>query len=209
VLLAVIAGLLVAADLTARSLTEGELVARVRAAVPEAGATSVDIRSFPFLPRLLASGHVPQIDAQVNDVTVRDLRFDFIAVELHGVHVDRDQLVGRRSVVLESVDRGKVRAEVAQQALTDVLGVPVTLEPGRASVRIAGVSLGAKLSITDGRLVVAGLGIELPALDLSGPLLPCVADAQILDGRVALSCAFTEIPAELLPPQAAVRFDRY
>ena len=198
VLLLVIAALLVAADLTARSVAEQELVRRVQTAVPEAGAASVHIPSFPFLPRLLASGTVPRLDAEVRDVTVKQVRFDFIAVELHGVRLDRDQLTRNRSIVLRDIVRGQVRGEVQQRALTDVLGVPVQLEDGRAAVRIAGVTLGADISITDGSLTISGLGITLPTLDLTGPLLPCIADAVILSGRVSLTCDFTQIPAELL-----------
>lgn len=193
-----IAALLVGADLTARSVAEQELVRRVQTAVPEAGAASVHIPSFPFLPRLLASGTVPRLDAEVRDITVKQVRFDFIAVELHGVRLDRDQLTRNRSIVLRDIVRGQVRGEVQQNALTDVLGVPVQLEDGRAAVRIAGVTLGAEISITDGRLTISGLGITLPTLDLTGPLLPCIADAVILSGRVSLTCDFTEIPAELL-----------
>ena len=186
------------ADLTARSVAEAELARRVGVAVPEAGSASVDIPSFPFLPGLLASGTVPEIDAEVRDVLVKQVRFDFIAVELHGVQLNRDQLLGQRRIVLEGLQRGQVRGEVPQDALTEAFGVPVTLEEGRASVEIAGVTVSAELSITDGRLAVSGLGIRLPALDLTGPLLPCLANAVIVPGRVALSCDFTEIPPELL-----------
>ena len=198
VLLLVIGGLLVAADLTARSVAEQELVRRVETEVPEAGAASVDIRSFPFLPGLLASGTVPRIDADVRDVPVERLRFDFIAVELHGVRLDRDELTRNRRVVLQAIERGQVRGEVRQDVLSDLLGVPIHLEPGRAEVTVRGLTLGAELSVTDGRLRVSGLGITLPAIELTGPLLPCIADAVILSGRVALTCDFTEIPGELL-----------
>jgi hypothetical protein len=194
---AVIAALLVAADLTARSVAATELSRRLRAAVPEAAGGAVHVRSFPFLPLLLTSGRVPEVDADVRDVIVKRVRFDFIAVELHGVQLDRDQLLRARTIVLQAIERGEVRGEVGQDSLADALGVPVTLEAGKASVEIAGRTVSARLSVADGRLEVSGLGITLPSLDLTGPLLPCLADAVILSGRVALSCDFTEIPEEL------------
>jgi hypothetical protein len=194
---AVIAALLVAADLTARSVAATELSRRLRAAVPETAGGAVHVRSFPFLPLLLTSGRVPEVEADVRDVIVKRVRFDFIAVELHGVQLDRDQLLRDRTIVLQAIERGEVRGEVGQDSLADALGVPVTLEAGKASVEIAGRTVSARLSIADGRLEVSGLGITLPSLDLTGPLLPCLADAVILSGRVALSCDFTEIPEEL------------
>ena len=198
VLLLVIAALLVAADLTARSVAEQELARRVETAVPEAGDASVDISTFPFLPRLLASGTVSRLDAEVRDVTIKRVRFEFIAVELHGVQLDRGQLTRNRQIVLQDIERGQVRGEVTQGALSEVLGLPVRLDAGRAEVRIGGVTVGADLSVTDGRLTVSGFGIALPTLDLTGPFLPCIGDAVILSGRVALTCDFDEIPPELL-----------
>ncbi len=193
-----VGALLVAADLTARSAAEQELARRVEAAVPEAGSAAVDIPSFPFLPGLLSSGSVPRLNAQVRDISVKRVRFDFIAVELHGVRLDRDELVRNREIVLQDIERGQVRGEVPEGSLSDAFGVPVRLDDGRAEVTVAGAILGADLSISDGRLQVSGLGIRLPSVDLTGPLLPCIADAVILSGRVVLTCDFTEVPAELL-----------
>ena len=197
--LVVLAGLLLAADTIARRLAEEELAARLKAAVPSAGTTSAELRSFPFLPRLLASGRVSEVDAAVGDVTVEGLRFASIAVGLHGVQVDRDQLVRDRRVVLEKIDQGRVEARVTQEALTEALGVPVTLGRGRASVTIAGQTLGADLAVENGRLVVGVAGFSLPAIRVTAPLLPCVANARIDPGVVLLTCDFTEIPAELRP----------
>ncbi|MFN2503830.1 MAG: LmeA family phospholipid-binding protein [Acidimicrobiales bacterium] len=194
----VVLAVAVAADVILRQAAEEELAARVQEEVPAAETTSARIRSFPFLGRLLVSGNVSEIDARLDDVTVEQLLFDFIAVRLHGVEVERDTLLGDRRVVLKRIDRGQVRAEVSEEALVDVLGLPVTLEDGRASVEILGQQVGAGLAIQEGRLVVSGLDISLPALDLTGPLLPCVSNVEILAGRLALTCDFTEIPRELL-----------
>jgi hypothetical protein len=196
-LLVLILVLLVAADITARVIAQKALADRVQAAVPGASSTSATIHSFPFLVGLAASGHVSEVDARVRDVTVKGLRFDSIRVDMHGVELDRDELLNRR-VVLQKIDSGAVRAEVDQAALSDVLGLPVTLEDGRASVTIAGRRVGADLAVRDGRLVVGVAGLSLPVLDLEAPLLPCVGNASIVVGRVLLACDFTEIPRELL-----------
>jgi hypothetical protein len=197
VLLVVIGGLLVAADVAARRLTQQELADRLAAEVPDAGQTSATIRSFPFLGRLAGSGHVPEVDASVTDVTVGKVRFASVAVVLHGVKLDRDQLVRRRKVILLAIERGEARAEVGASALSDALGVPLTLEDGKASVTLAGLKVGADVAVKNGRLTVAGLGITVPGLELVAPLLPCIPDAVVEVGRVVLSCGFTEVPKEL------------
>lgn len=196
-LLAVILGLLVVADVTAKRLAEEELADRVRARVPEAGSTSASIHSFPFLPRLLASGRVAEVDAAVTDVTVRGLQFASIEVVLRGVELDRRQLVDQRRVVLQSIQFGRVTAEVTDDALSEAFGTPVTLEDGRASVSVRGRRVEAEVAVRDGELVVGGAGISLPGLNVVAPLLPCVANAEIGDGRVLLTCDVTEIPEEL------------
>ena len=200
IVVVVLAGLLVSADVVARKLAEDELAARVKTAVPTAATTSAQLRSFPFLARLLVSGDVSEVDAAVGDVTVQGLRFASIAVDLHGVRVDRDQLVRDRRVVLQKIDRGRVEARVTAEALTEALGVPVSLEQGRASVTIAGRTLGAELEVENGRLVVGVTGFSLPAIHVTAPLLPCVANARVVPGVVLLTCDFTEIPKELRTP---------
>jgi hypothetical protein len=200
VLLVVIAGLLVAADITARVVAQNELANRVEAAVPTARTATARVRSFPFLGRLLASGRVSEVDATVTDVSVEGLRFKSIAVDLHGVQLDRDQLVRDRRIVLEKLDRGLVEARVTQEALSEVLGVSIDLEEGRASVTIAGRRVGADLEVRDGHLVVEVAGLSLPTIRAEAPLLPCLADARIVVGRVLLLCEFTEIPEELRAP---------
>ena len=197
VLLALIAGLLVAADIVARQVAEEELANRVAARVPEAGSTSAKVRSFPFLGRLLFSGRVDEVDAGVTDVTVRGLRFASVDVALYGAKIDRRQLTQDRRVVLSAIDRGRATATVDAAALTEALGVPITLDPGKASVTVAGVKISARVEVTNGRLIVGGVGVNLPGLELVAPLLPCVPDARVESGRVLLSCEFTQIPDEL------------
>lgn len=200
VLLAIIGGLLVVADAAARRITQQKLADRLAAEVPDARQTSAAIHSFPFLGRLLGSGHVPQVDAAVSGVSVGRVRFASVAVVLHGVTLDRNQLLHDRTVQLVGIERGEARAEVDQAALSDALGVELTLDAGTASVTVAGLRVGVRLAVTDGRLTIAGVGITVPGLDLVAPLLPCLPDAALERGRVVLSCGFTEVPKELRKP---------
>lgn len=197
-LVLVIVGVIVAVDLMAKNVAEDELVERVRAEVPQAEASSARIRSFPFLARLLTTGRVSEVEAEANGVMVRGLRFTAIEVSLRGATFDRDQLVRDRRVVLQRIDRGTVRAEIGEDDLSRALGVPIRLSDGRGSVTVSGQEYSARLEVRQNRLVVAGVDLDLPELDLLAPLMPCVGNAQVQTGRILLSCDFTEVPQEFL-----------
>jgi hypothetical protein len=189
----------VAADVGVRSVAESQLRDRVELAAAPAGATSARIESFPFLARLLLSGDISRIRVSAAEVTVEGLTFARVALDLSEVTFDRDRLLSERKVILENLDHGTATAEVSAEQLSERLGVTVTLEKGRARVRVGGRTVTATASVTDNtlRLSVAGLsvpGLRIPRL----PLLPCVADAVILPGRVRLSCSVDQVPPELL-----------
>lgn len=204
VTLVVLGGLAAVADVVAEGVAEGELEARLEAEIPQASSVSARISSFPFLGRLLASGRVAEVDARARGLEVRGLDLDVVAVDLDGVTLDKRLLWDDQRVAVTDIDRGRVRVEVTQAALSERLGVDVRLEAGRASVTIGGERVTAELAVRDGQLVVGGAGDSLPALDLVAPLVPCIANAAIAPGRVLLTCDFTEVPEEL---RAAVSRD--
>jgi len=182
-----------------RSVAEGQLRDRVQLMAAPAGATTARIESFPFLPRLLLSGGVSRIRVSASDVMVEGVTFARVALDLAEVTFDRDMLVTERTVVLEGLGRGRATAEVTQEELSDRLGVAVTLEEGRARVRVAGQTVTANATVTENTLRLSVAGVSVPGLRIPRlPLLPCVADAVILRGRVRLSCSVDEVPPELL-----------
>ena len=198
-MLAVLAGLLVAADVGARSVAESQIRDRVVIAAGPAGETSARIDSFPFLGRLLAGGDVSRLRVAAADVTVEDLTLARVALDLHGVTLDRDRLLSEQKVVLTALDRGTATAELTAEQLSERLGIAVTLETGRARVRVAGQTVTATASISDNRLRLTVAGFDLPSLRIPRlPLLPCVADAEILPGRVRMTCSVDQIPPELV-----------
>jgi hypothetical protein len=189
----------VAADVGSRSVAEAQLRGRVSAAARPAGPTSARIGSFPFLGRLLVSGDVSRVRVSAADVTVDSLVFARISLDLDDVSFDRSRLFSDRKVVLESLRRGRAVAEVTQDRLSDALRVPVTLDAGRARVRVAGQLVTAKATLTDNTLRLSVAGLSVPALKIPRlPLVPCVADAVILAGRIRLTCSVDHGPPELL-----------
>lgn len=198
-MLALLAGLLVAADVGARTVAESQIRDRVAVAAGPAGETSAHIESFPFLVRLLTSGDVSRIRVAAQDVTVEDLTLARVALDLHGVTIERDRLLSEQKVVLTALDRGTATAEVTAEQLSERLGIPVTLEAGRARVRVAGQTVTAAASVSDNRLRLAVAGVDLPTLRIPKlPLLPCVANAEILPGRIRMTCTVDKVPAELV-----------
>jgi hypothetical protein len=192
-------GLLVAADVAVRSVAESQLRDRVKLATSPGGETTARIDSFPFLPRLLLSGDVSRIRVSAADVAVEGVTFARVAVDLRDVTFDRDLLMSDRKVVLASLSRGTAVAEVTQDELSERLGVPVTLEAGRARVEVAGQTVTATASVSDNTLRLSVSGLSVPALRIPKlPLVPCVAAAEIIPGRVRLSCSVDAIPPELV-----------
>src|SRR4029077_762919 len=98
--LGVVVVLLVVGDLLARGFAERQLSDRARAAVAGATGGDAEIRSFPFLGRLLASGSVPYLRVRVDHVGAGPIALTFVQVELDGVHLNRNQLFRHRKVRL-------------------------------------------------------------------------------------------------------------
>lgn len=188
-----------AADIGARAVAESQLRERVAASADPAGPTSARIDSFPFLGRLLTAGDISRMRVSAAQVTVEGLTFARVSVDLHDVTLDRDRLLSAREIVLESLSSGTAVAEVTQDELSERLGVAVDLEAGRARVRVAGQMVTATASVSNNTLRLSVSGLSIPALRIPRlPLVPCVADAEILPGRVRLSCSVDQVPAELL-----------
>ena len=199
VLAVVVIGLLVVADLGARQVAEEQIAERVAATEGVQGQARARITSFPFLGRLLASGTVTDLSVSVDDVVAERLRFATVAVDLDEVRVSRDELLSGRRVVLRDVGRGTARADMTQEELSRLVGLPVTVEPGRVSVRVAGRQVTATASVRGNVLRLAVAGAQLPALTIPRlPLVPCLADLELLPGRVRLTCRLDQVPPDLV-----------
>jgi hypothetical protein len=198
-----VVGVLVVADVAARGVAEDQLrqrmVSRVRASGAEVdGPASAGISSFPFLGRLLVAGTIAEVDVSLQDVTVRGVTFASVGVELRAVRIDRDALVQNRRVVLQSVGRGTAVVEISGDEVSRLLGVPIVLEEGRAGVRVGGSLVTVEARVEDGSLVVEAGGISLPVIEIPPlPLVACLEGAEILPGRLRLTCRVDRVPIEL------------
>ncbi|HUQ62368.1 MAG TPA: DUF2993 domain-containing protein [Acidimicrobiales bacterium] len=199
VVLLLIVGMLVVADFAARAAVEDQLQANLRKDVPSATSASVEIDSFPFLARLLVSGELSELHASATDVDAGPLSLARVTVDLQDVHIDRDALLRQRRVELTGIGKGTATAEITQEELSDALNVPVQLSNGKIGVRAGPLQASAKVSVQDNVIRVNAGPVSLPAIRIpKAPLLPCVANAEILDGRIRVSCTLDEVPPELL-----------
>ncbi|MEA2931925.1 MAG: hypothetical protein QOI56_710 [Actinomycetota bacterium] len=194
---------LVVADVAARGVAEDQLRQRVTSRLESSGSevggpVSAGISSFPFLGRLLVSGTISQVNVAVHDLTVRGVTFASVGVELRAVRIDRDSLVQDRRVALAGIGRGTAVVEISGDEVSRLVGVPVVLEDGRARVRVGGVLVTVAARVEGSTLVLAAGGVTLPAIDIPPlPLVACVSGAEILPGRLRLTCTLDQVPVEL------------
>lgn len=200
-----VVALLIGADVAIRRAVELQLEHRLRDEVAEAQGvppqrTRVHVKSFPFLARLAASGEVATLEASVADVEVAGFRFASVAVDLHDVRLDRNDLVSHRRVTITSIGSGQATADITQAAVREALGgAPLVLGDGTIGVTVAGRTVSVSARVTDGVLQLTAAGVRLPAITLPElPLIPCLTQAVARPGVLHLSCAVDQVPAELL-----------
>jgi hypothetical protein len=195
--LAVVVGLLVAGDIFARRWATIQLTDRIAAAVPEGTGVQARIKSFPFVPRLLLNGHVDEVGAHIDRLaSVHGIAFTDLDIDLQGVVLDSHELTGNRHVKVDHISQGTVSVWLTQDALTAAVGRPVRVAGGGAFVRVLGTrEAQATLTVDQHTLALRVAG--LPALVLPLPnlkLIPCLPALTFAEGRVGLSCTFTQVP---------------
>ena len=205
-ILGVLVGLLAVGDVAAKATVESQLSDRVQRSVRSSGSASADVDSFPFLGRLLVAGQVSRVRVRVEGVGIERIRLAAVVVDLRDVRLDRNRLLSERRAVLRSIGTGEAWAEISEEELTRLVGVPVRLEDGEASVTIEGRRISVKAGVRDNVLRLEVAGRAIPAISLPKiPLVPCVTDVTVDDGVVRLSCRITDVPVELAGRRAEVQ----
>jgi hypothetical protein len=75
----------------------------------------------------------------------------------------------------------------------------VRLRNGKIGVRAGPLEATAKVTVQDNVIRVKAGPVTLPAIRIpKAPLLPCVANAEVLEGRIRVSCTLSQVPEELL-----------
>jgi hypothetical protein len=193
ILLAVLTGL----DLLARNVAEQQVVDQVKSELTGNAKVSASIPTFPFVPRLVFRGSVPKVTVKVKNLAGPPINLAEVDLAVRGVLINRHDLWNKRRVELEAIDKGVVGVDVTQDALSDVLGMPVKISGGQVRFTLAGQTVTATPSITkDNRLMLTPVGGG-PARSVGlgqAKIVPCAGSVTVLDGKVRVSCTFTHIP---------------
>ncbi len=186
---------LAGADVASSHLAENRLEARARTEVPEARSIEADIDSFPFIPRLLASGSAGDVDLRLDQVPTRAVQLTTVVVKLRDVKVDRDALFSRQ-VSVNSIEGGTVSAELDAASLSRALGRQVTVGGGEVRSRVGPANVSARPAVgNDGALVLRLGPLRLTVALPRSKLLACSATrVTVVGDRVRLSCDFDEVP---------------
>jgi hypothetical protein len=116
----------------------------------------VQVRDFPFLPRLLA-GRLSTVDLAANDARAQGVTLDGVEVHLHGVRVPRAVLLGGHGEV--RVDRADGQVALSQEQVNRLLGDrlqggTVAIDPRGVRVEVRREVLGRQVdAVVAGRLV--------------------------------------------------------
>jgi hypothetical protein len=217
IVLLVILGALLAADVATRSWAEARLAEQAAAYYPPSSASTASIRSFPFLGRLLVLGDVPDVSLRMENLVAGILTIRRLDFDLADVKIDRGGLFGGRVSILD-VGAGRVEALVDGSSLARAFSLDVRFTDGEVEIhkKVRGVDVSARGRVTlEGnrmRIVptsVQGLGLPASALsvtyDIPGvELLPCQAEVHTVAEGVLVACAVDDVPPALVQGAAAV-----
>ncbi len=183
--LGVVAGLAVVADVAdvgARHLATGKVEQRIHQVVPQATGIHGRIRSWPFL-EVGINGHVDDISARVDRLTVGPVVYTNLMIDLHGARVSIGSMVTSLRLYVTRVQRGTVSFTLADSVLARVApDVP----PAQLQV-----SVDAKRRVL---LVVGGAGAPVSVPLPGTTLVPCVPGVAPGPDGVTLGCSFTTVP---------------
>ena len=180
-------------DVVARHWATSKIEQRIRAVAPDAQGVHAHIRSWPFV-KVAVTGHVDEMGARIDQVTVQGLTFSNTDVEIHGLKVKQQQLVAHGKVVVEHISSGTVVTSITASSLSKVLGVPVTV--GSSGFLVAGLPVTVSIRSSTRTVVITATGasattVPLPALSL----LPCTPTVAFAHQAATLSCSFTQVPS--------------
>ena len=191
--------ILLVGDFVAKAYAATQLKDRARAAVRGSTSSDGSITSFPFLGRLLLFGRVQEVKVSVGPVVAGRVTFSSIAVDLHDVHVDRNQLIKQRTVRLTGLGSGTVTAVLTDAEISRLAGVPLTFTPGRVNVTVHGVSVSGAVQVENGILVLGNAASPVRVRIPRAPLFACDATSAVVQqGQVEASCTIHDIPPELV-----------
>jgi LmeA-like phospholipid-binding len=195
-----------AADFAAARIFEDRVTDAVRREYDLDRRPVVQVRDFPFLPRL-AAGRFSTIDVAATDVTAEGINAAELQLQLHGVRVPREVLLGEPGRV--TVERADGTVELTQAEVNRLLadrlqGGALAIEDDGVRVRVQVQLLGQPLDA----LVTGRLGARNGAVTFTPDAVQLGDGARLEQAQEsAITSQFGfEVPLPELP--AGVRLER-
>jgi hypothetical protein len=196
-----IVGLAAVGDVAVRNMAEEKIAERAEATAGGQASASADIKSFPFVPRLLFGGKAGDISLHVEEVATPTVDFARVDLDLEKVKLDRAKLLSERKAEVTEIDRARITVHIDAGVLTEAFGgLQVSFRDGALHASVGGRDLSANVSVAEGQLAVRFPGgpsasIRIPRTDL----IACGAETFRVEGEeLVVSCQTSEIPPALL-----------
>jgi hypothetical protein len=183
-----IVGLLVLGDRAAKGAAESAIASEIAKRTPGVGAVDAEIRSFPFVGRLLVQGVVPELTLDLDEVTGHGIDLADLRVVVRDLEIDRGEII--------AIDSMTATATISEATVRAVSGADVRLLDGRVAVTVAGQTLEGKAVVRDGRVTVDAFGGPLPfAIPVPDTgVLPCTPEVVVVEGALHLRCTSESLP---------------
>ncbi|HET7482874.1 MAG TPA: DUF2993 domain-containing protein [Actinomycetota bacterium] len=190
---AIVVGLLGAADYGAKAVAENSAAQAIDRRLPGSGPVAVDVHGFPFLLSAIR-GHYEEIDVSTPMIRRDPVRFDDVRIRLLDVTLPLGDLIDGSGHASAATARGT--AAITETSLEDALktlnagiDVSVSRDGIEVSSGSTGITIPADLELRDGALVLIAGG-ALGSLDLPLPSLAGNLDfgsTRTRDGRIVVT----------------------
>lgn len=201
VLLIVVLGA-VAADFGAKRVAETAMADRAKQSTG-ASSASASIGGFPFLYDVLGRGSVDTVDLTLEEVPAgTSLTLQSVHIHLVKVAIDRQELIHKRKVTIQSIASGTAAVTISAPELTAAAGRTITLtSSGQILVDVGGQQ--AQASATMGAADVLDIdvsGVTVVSLDLArNPIVPaCSFSLTVTGAAITATCTMTPVPPAVI-----------
>lgn len=195
VVLAVLVGGLLYADVQVREYAEEQAETQLAGAVPMASGADVEIDAFPFVGRVLLDGTVKRLDVQLRDLRTEQLDVERVSLQIEGLVIDRDVLLSDRKLAIKGLQSGSVDASITSAALDEVTPVDTRLRGGKIEITYQGVTVEGKIAVKKRHLVIAVPGIDSLRVPLpEEKYLPCDPTVKVDGEKLRVTCTIHELP---------------
>jgi len=200
VLLIVVAA--VAADFGVKRVAETAMADRARQSTG-ASSASASLGGFPFLYDVLGRGSVDTVDLTLEEVPAgTSLTLQSVHVHLVKVAINRQELIHKRKVTIQSIQSGTAAVTISAPELSSATGHSITLtSSGQILVDVGGQQAQATASMGAGDVLDIDVsGVTVVSLDLArNPIVPaCSFSLTVSGSAITATCTMTPVPPSVI-----------